>query len=776
MEREPTPASDSAVNVAADRPPLQSGSGVPIAYGYAPDYGAPFGMMQPRNGMASGIYGAAGAAPDPVKVLDPVSLLLALRKRWFVALSLGLLTGVMAGAAVWNLWPPTLGGAQIQLMVKSTSPFVFIQEASGDFNVFKRTQSMVVKSRRILHATIEKPEVAELAWIKKYGDPVRALEQSVLADYGMGPETLTVTLPATPEEIHDARLIVEAIAATYLDDRKLNSNNSQRLKVLREMYKPYAESIKNNRELLLALTKPIDRKEHHVAQQEHRMLLRRLEIAEKNFVELESKREAEEFDLANAREQLNAINNHEITQEEIDALVEADAVYSGLKAKIAKERIDLQSMKFKDGESNPLRKKLLDKVAKDEASLAMLQKQLRVQAGAQIKETRSGKLSRQVAELEHSVALRLGFEKRIREGLKALHHASLFASQTNAEAETLKVQIEADLQMASRLSSQIGDLELELKAPDRVTKFSDAYIYEPTMSRKQMMSTWAAGIGAFGLVLLGISWWEFRGRRISSVDEVVNNLGLRVVGALPALPDRRGGYAASRDSVYPNYLIESVDTTRTMLLHAARREALRSVMVTSANAGEGKTSLSIQLAASLARAGRKTLLIDGDMRNPAAHQVFNLAREPGFSELIRGEVEIAATVVPTTVRNLWLIPAGRWNPHATEVLSQEAVVPILERLKTEFDFIVVDSSPVLAAVDSLLIGQQVDAIIFSILHEVSHSPSVFAAHQRLESLGVRILGAVVNGVASSQLGHKIDYAYEDESPPDMEPEEAEQNR
>src|SRR5262249_35238942 len=154
-----------------------------------------------------------------------------------------------------------------------------------------------------------------------------------------------------------------------------------------------------------------------------------------------------------------------------------------------------------------------------------------------------------------------------------------------------------------------------------------------------------------------------------------------------------------------------------------------------------KTSLSIQLAASLARAGRKTLFIDGDLRNPAAHQVFNLPRGPGFSELIRGEVDIADVIQPTSVRGLWMIPAGRWSAHATEALAQEAIRPLVERLKNEFDFIIVDSSPVLAAVDALLMGQQVDAAIFSILHEVSHSPSVYAAHQRLESLGVRILGA-----------------------------------
>jgi Mrp family chromosome partitioning ATPase len=106
-----------------------------------------------------------------------------------------------------------------------------------------------------------------------------------------------------------------------------------------------------------------------------------------------------------------------------------------------------------------------------------------------------------------------------------------------------------------------------------------------------------------------------------------------------------------------------------------------------------------------------------------------------------------------------MMPAGRWSSHATEALSQELAKPVLQQLREEFDFIIVDSSPVLAVVDALLLGQQVDAAIFSILHEVSHSPSVYAAHQRLESLGVRILGAVVNGVARHQLDYKSDYYY-----------------
>jgi capsular exopolysaccharide synthesis family protein len=350
-------------------------------------------------------------------------------------------------------------------------------------------------------------------------------------------------------------------------------------------------------------------------------------------------------------------------------------------------------------------------------------------------------------------------EKAVHNVVEVLSEKTRKTIEGGGEMADLRDEIAALQAQSHEFAGIISGIELELHAADRVTKIDDPVYIAPSITKKQLMATWGAGVGALSLILFGVSWWEFRARRINTLDEIVNGLGLRVVGALPALPDRRTRALPSRDPFYPNYLIESVDTTRTMLLHAARRDNLHAVMVSSARPGEGKTSLSIQLAASLARAGRKTLFVDGDMRNPAAHQLFNLPLGPGLSELLRGEVEPAAAVQPTSVRNLWLVPAGRWSAQATEALAQERLRSLLDQLKAEFDFVIVDSSPVLAVVDGLLIGQQVDAAIFSILNEVSHSPSVFAAYQRLESLGVRILGAVVNGVANNQIGYRGDYGY-----------------
>jgi capsular exopolysaccharide synthesis family protein len=171
------------------------------------------------------------------------------------------------------------------------------------------------------------------------------------------------------------------------------------------------------------------------------------------------------------------------------------------------------------------------------------------------------------------------------------------------------------------------------------------------------------------------------------------------------------------------------------------------VLVTSAVASEGKTSLACQLAASLARAGLRTLLIDADLRKPAIHQTFSVPAGPGFSELLRGETDLTSVFRPTSVNGLWILPAGRGDAVANQALSQGRAGELLGQLRQQFDFILIDSSPVLPVVDALLLGQHTDGALISVLCGSSRIPSVYSASQRLEALGIRTLGAIVSGVA-----------------------------
>jgi polysaccharide biosynthesis transport protein len=132
-------------------------------------------------------------------------------------------------------------------------------------------------------------------------------------------------------------------------------------------------------------------------------------------------------------------------------------------------------------------------------------------------------------------------------------------------------------------------------------------------------------LAALGAVCLGVAWLEFRSRRIHTTDEVAAGLGVRVVGSVPALPQKQKQKRLTLNDPLTDaspQAAESIDGIRTMLLRNAGSEGTRVVMVTSAVSGEGKTTLASSLALSLARAGRRTLLVDCDLRRPCAHQLF----------------------------------------------------------------------------------------------------------------------------------------------------------
>ena len=137
--------------------------------------------------------------------------------------------------------------------------------------------------------------------------------------------------------------------------------------------------------------------------------------------------------------------------------------------------------------------------------------------------------------------------------------------------------------------------------------------------------------------------------------------------------------------------------------------------------------------------------------------MFDLPVEPGLAALLRCEAEVTEVIRSTPAPNLWIIPAGRCDGATLQALAEGKIRPLLDRLKEQFDFVIVDSSPVLPVVDALEMGQNVDVVIFSLLRGVSRLPSVYDAYERLTSLGIRVIGAVVNGVHQDRYGYAYRY-------------------
>jgi capsular exopolysaccharide synthesis family protein len=235
---------------------------------------------------------------------------------------------------------------------------------------------------------------------------------------------------------------------------------------------------------------------------------------------------------------------------------------------------------------------------------------------------------------------------------------------------------------------------------------------------------------------------------------------LPVIGSVPMIPARiirRLGSPSKRNQLWHVRLTESVDGIAARLLRKAEMEQNRVIMVSSASGGEGKTTLSTQLALSLARSGRHTVLVDFDLRRPAFDEVFGLPLEPGICEALRQQTLVSTLVHAIPTNNLTVLTAGRWDRNALASLSNGSVASIFKQLRDTYDFVVVDTSPILPVADARFISQHVDSVVLSVFRDVSEAPKIQAACEILSAFGVQTIEAVVTGPNDNMYGEHMGY-------------------
>jgi succinoglycan biosynthesis transport protein ExoP len=684
-------------------------------------------------------------------------MLKALQRHWVLASSLGLVCAAASAAAAWILLPPGKFTARVLLHVDSIPQSVLFHEvhSSANFDLYRQSQIALVKSRLVLMAALRKPEVRELSMIRELekrgqDEAIDWLERQIKVDFSVGPEILKISLDGDlPEE---QKTLVAAIENAYLKEivQKDHLAAEKHLEDMKKFANGYEDNVKRKRKHLADISKVLGTKDPTALVEIRKFNEAFLNRTKTDLLDVRS-------DLRRLEEEAVGLSAHPeareltVSDRAVDEYLKNDP--EGKEILSRKQRSealiwDTQG-KLKDPNKNPLMQRFKQEYEGVEAELAARRKSLRPQLVKDLSERTAFDNLLNQDRLKQKIDFLRGWESRLDKDVKRLQKEIADLGTTTLDIEDEKAELARLEVISQRAAHQVEALTVERSAPVRITHLEEAYVTRPNNTRRKLVAAALSGGGALGLVLLVIAWWDFRRQRVNSVDEVVQGLGMRLMGTVPALPSRRQLRLISSngrgDSRWQSILTESVDTARTLLLHQVTAESLRVIMVTSAVGAEGKTSLSSHLAASLARSGRKTLLLDADLRNSAIHRLFCVDRSPGLCELLRGEVNLVDTIQPTLVPGLSLIPGGRCDELALQSLAQENFGKICEPLRKEFDFIVIDSAPVLPVADSLLVGQFVDGVIFSILHDVSRLPKVYAAHQRLEMLGIRMLGAVVSG-------------------------------
>ena len=668
-----------------------------------------------------------------------------------------------ACVAVYALYPSPKNTAAVIFHLYGNAPRVLnpAAESATDIKSFQQVQSTLIKRRSVLLTALNDPDASKAAFFHNQPNPVDWLDQNLKIDFKTGPQFMRVYLEGNHPD--DMIAVLKAITVAYLAelDQRDNSGRIAKLNSIESnirLQKTAIESFQKDIDKIVVLLHSTDERTLLLMEDSFREQLTTERRTKSDLqLQLESAKRDLPPDLLNQLSNLKVDEkvNYDIlklpTPTVADAVIEEQLQLHPqiLEAERlvaqAKENLKSTQSPLEKGAVTPSLTKAQSEVTKAETALSKAKGEVRLRlieaAKGRAKIEQKNALDRLV-DSHNQISRRLEeSSKRAKDIEKDLQKHGSF----RYDLEKLRKEIAHNELLLQSLREEEQRVRIEERAAKRVEVLEEPFAMAGVEGFKALRASVLAGGGLFAFSLGLLAYWENRFRRVNRTEDL-SSLGLQILGTLPP-------YLES--DAAPNVeLTEAVDSTRTLLLraHSADR-SVRVMAVTSGIPGEGKTCLSTQLAISLARAGYRTLLVDGDVHAPRIHEVFKVPPGPGLCEVLRDEVALGYAIQSCDVEGLFIMPAGNWSMTARQYLVGSRWSTLRKDLESQFDFVILDTAPLLMMTDTMLLALRVDGVVLSVLAGLSRMAPITQTKERLESLGVRVLGVVVNGVQSRFPGY-----------------------
>lgn len=702
---------------------------------------------KPRSG--PGTNGRSRRTTKPAeeenRPITPMGLIHALRRRWIPAVAVAIPAALFAGVALWELVPaPYESYAMVKVAQYTQDMIGRAVNNESNFLNYRDSQMAYIRSRVVLEAALRKPEVAQTETIKGLTHPVEYLAKQLKVDAMESDEFVRIALHG--DKPRELATIVNAIKDSYMNEVVFAERNKKiaKLEKLESVLAEKEEQLEEKRKSIDALALALGTVDARIAN----MTIAR---AEQNLAGLGSDRRKVRSSLLDEEVRRNARIQAGLPPDSLVSTGEPGGNATGVSpaaVSAAQNILRLKDLIARYEETTvPGRPNTkLEKYRRD------LKKLLAEQGGGEdptgVRLSRYEYLKQELEHIESEIA---AAEKLVAEnGRKAV--------QLERENENIKALIETQ----SRLKQEVSNLGIEILAPTRVEVVHDANIPEVKNMKTRTRLAALGAVGMFALVVAGFTLLEWMAQRIASPSELASETGMRLLGSLPA-PERPGmlgklGFGDPNLSEWNRVLVESVDVVRTYLLRHLNVEGPQAIVIASASANEGKTTLSTQLGSSIARSGRRVCVVDCDFRRPSAHLVFQTEQGMGVSELLRSEADVETITRETSIPGLFFISAGQVDDESIRVLALDGGENLLETLKKHFDFVIVDTSPILFVAEPSMIAQHSDAVVVAVRRDYSRLSFVNQACETLRNLEAPLVGTVMVGAESSI--HRQTYGYQ----------------
>jgi len=703
--------------------------------------------------------------PEPLEWAAPeqaeVSIVGMLLQRWVTALIVSLLCAALSLSAVWLVLKPkyevgaSIHVAPVERHILFTDP---TQDVAVNYRQYVGTEAASILSPVVIEAALNEPEVRTLPLVVASVDPVATIQDKVQVQQRQGTEWLDVTM--TGRDPEQMVLIVNAVIDSYLRRR----NEQQRSwddRILRSLRQEEAEleaklQVKARQLQQTAVTKGLSSAEPSGA-----MLDTWMAELQKLLAEAKKTRAIAEANMASRKSDLELQVGDEASDERVAATFEAFLAshpeMQQLKSELRAVELDaLDDARLGRGPNHP------DVQGRD-ARIAAMRRRIDVQRQdlqSVFASSRKQQLQLEIIALDRdvrsaAVEVRVFEEELARLGSMRSDVASQLFELENLRHE--RQSLEASL---AQVREKIWTVDVEQNRTARVSLASEARV--PTAPNKDIRFKFSA-IACMLSVFCGLGAALMRARmdtRLREPEQVAERLGIRVLGSVQLV----NGVAAQGNGAAAHLARQLAAPMRGIsaaLLAGSTAAGSHSRLITSPTPGSGKSSLAVNLARTLASSERRVLLIDADNNRLGATRSAGLLDKPGLFDLLSGTASKEEVIHATDLGFLSVLPAGARNERFGELLTAKHTQALLAKLFAGYDEVIIDSPPVLATSDAVVLATLVDEVVLVLRAGRSTRQEASAAQHSLAAVGANVVGVILNAVdpKRSRYGYGYGYGY-----------------
>jgi polysaccharide biosynthesis transport protein len=717
-------------------------------------------------------------------VINSQVLLRGLTRHWWRILLLWLVVSLPMAYLIYFCIEPTYE-AFSTLRIEPTQPELFgpVHNSMIEGRAVRpylETQVQVIASNQVLEQAVANPQVVNLPFVRQSNDPKADLRRRMSVDIVDNAYMIRVALelPDAAQAAAIVNSVVEAFlvqntvfnrsvnknlqenlkAQITLLEKKLEEKKSEwktmaeqgKIKVPRPTLNPNLSSEEGSQPTFTELTETeYDRTLAQITRVDHDLIQ-----AEAMLATLEKNAERRAMERENASRSLMADQKFE---DQIKEEFNRDPEVVALSDEIGNARDHLERAKSSTRSSADPAVVIAHKhIKKLQEQWNDLWQDKYPEIQKRLLHGENGDRVKKDAEAITALKLRIDALKQERAGFaKMLEIKVVENNKTNADnfnAMMLKHDLGSILSKMDSVSRNLDQLKFEAEQDTfRVILQDSAAVPKIASNNKRVKYMAAAPLGILFLMLGFFLVLEVRAERVGDPDSLSTRVRSEVF-ALPPLPTSRSmrtlPVSDTEDQV--EQFIQRLDHLRFAVCgNASELGKGRSVLITSAVCGEGKTTLAAQLALRCGNAGVSTLLIDADLRRASLCALLDVPEGPGLGDVLQDEATVDQAIIPIQGGTFYLLPAGNAISDPSRVLQNRKFEELLARLRQLYDLVIIDSPPVLPVPDALIMGRFADGAVLAARYDKSRFPQVERARRELDRAGIAILGTVINGMRNS---------------------------